>query len=131
MFFLDIAAAFLTAALAGMGVGGGGLLVIYLTLAREMPQLEAQGINLLFFLSSALPAIAVNLKKRRLDFRRILLTAAPGALFAVLGALLASKINAAVLRKVFGGLMILAGAGAFAGGKKPDEKQENKTKKSR
>lgn len=117
MFFLDIAAAFLTAALAGMGVGGGGLLVIYLTLAREMPQLEAQGINLLFFLSSALPAIAVNLKKRRLDFRRILLTAAPGAIFAVLGALLASKINAAVLRKVFGGLMILAGAGAVRGRK--------------
>lgn len=112
MFFPDIAAAFLTAALAGMGVGGGGLLVIYLTLAREMPQLEAQGINLLFFLSSALPAIAVNLKKRRLDFRRILSLAVPGAVFAVLGSILASEVDAAILRKVFGGLMVIAGAAA-------------------
>lgn len=109
MIIADIAAAFLTAALAGMGVGGGGLLVIYLTLAREMPQLEAQGINLVFFLSSALPAIAVDIKKRRLDLRRILLIAIPGAVFAVLGAMLAAKVNAAVLRRIFGGLMLLAG----------------------
>ena len=110
MIIADIAAAFFAAALAGMGVGGGGLLVIYLTLAREMPQLKAQGINLLFFLCSALPATAVNLKKRGINPRKLILIAVPGVISATLGALLAAAVDAALLRKIFGGLMILAGA---------------------
>lgn len=110
MIIADIAAAFFAAALAGMGVGGGGLLVIYLTLAREMPQLEAQGINLIFFLCSALPATAVNLKKRGINPRKLILIAIPGAAAAIPGTFLASAVDAALLRKIFGGLMILAGA---------------------
>ena len=43
---------FLLAALSGMGVGGGGLFVIYLSLFTNTPQLTAQGMNLLFFLLS-------------------------------------------------------------------------------
>lgn len=110
---LDIAVSFTVAVLAGMGVGGGGLAVIYLVLIRKMPQLEAQGINLMFFLSSAIPAVAVNVKKRRLDLHKLLLIAIPGAIFAVIGSLLAAKINAEILRKVFGGLTFTAGSAAL------------------
>lgn len=35
--------------LTGLGVGGGSLLILWLTLALEMPQTAARGINLLFF----------------------------------------------------------------------------------
>lgn len=42
MKILDVIVSFLASALAGTGVGGGGLLVIYLTLARGLEQLEAQ-----------------------------------------------------------------------------------------
>ena len=40
----------LIATLSGLGVGSAGLLVAFLTLCEGMPQLEAQGQNLLFFL---------------------------------------------------------------------------------
>ena len=43
-------ASFIIALLSGMGIGSGGLLVIYLTLLEKVPQLTAQGINLLFFI---------------------------------------------------------------------------------
>ena len=33
-----------------MGVGGGGLFVVYLTLARDVGQYDAQRINLIFSL---------------------------------------------------------------------------------
>ena len=41
---------FAVALLSGMGVGSAGLLVTYLALVLGMPQLQAQGLNLLFFL---------------------------------------------------------------------------------
>ena len=58
----DFIAGLLCAVLAAMGVGGGGLLVIYLTLVKELPQLYAQGINLLFFLPSALVSLLFKIK---------------------------------------------------------------------
>ena len=47
--WLDILVSFLIATLSGLGIGSGGLLVIYLTLLDGMPQLRAQGVNLVFF----------------------------------------------------------------------------------
>lgn len=45
--------AFLTGITASMGLGGGFILVIYLTIFAQMPQLAAQGVNLIFFLPIA------------------------------------------------------------------------------
>ena len=50
MLWIDILATLLVATLSGMGLGSGGLMVIYLTLIRHVSQLPAQGFNLLFFL---------------------------------------------------------------------------------
>ena len=125
----DIIASFLISALAGMGVGGGGLLVIYLTLLGDSEQLKAQGINLIFFLCASFAALCVNLKQRRLDFRQILLLSAVGSVFAVLGALLAANIETAILRKIFGGLLILSGMGAFL--KKQTHEREEPNDKNR
>ena len=45
----------LGAAVAGsLGLGGGGLLILYLTALAGMGQRQAQGINLVFFLPTAL-----------------------------------------------------------------------------
>ena len=41
--------AFLTGILASMGLGGGMILILYMTLIAGMEQLTAQGVNLLFF----------------------------------------------------------------------------------
>jgi uncharacterized membrane protein YfcA len=100
---------FFLATLSGMGVGGGGLLVLYLTLAKEMPQAEAQGINLLFFLCAAAAAFAVNRKKRHFSWKNTLLLAVSGILMTIPGALLAMAMEGYLLRKVFGGLLILSG----------------------
>ena len=49
----------LTGILSGFGIGGGSLLLIYMTSFAGLPQDLAQGINLLYFLptaGAALPA---------------------------------------------------------------------------
>lgn len=113
MFFMDMVASFLISVLAGMGVGGGGLLVIYLSLVRNNDQLAAQGINLLFFVCASLSALVVNIKKRSLKLMPILMLSVSGALFAIIGSFMASMIDVSLLRKLFGGLLIISGGASF------------------
>ena len=117
-----IAIAFLSAVLAGMGVGSAGFLVVYLTMAKAMPQLEAQLINLIFFISSALAAIGVNWYKGRLRGKVILLTALPGCLGAVCGASFAHTVDSSSLGKAFGVLLIILGGITIVGTANQKEK---------
>ncbi len=105
--------AFGIALLSGLGVGGGGLFVIYLTLAADVPQLTAQGMNLLFFLFSASGAVAVHLFRRHIHGTAVLCM----IVFAVLGALLGVSLSHAlpndILRKLFGTMLIITGVSAL------------------
>ena len=106
---MNVLASFFVALLAGLGVGGGGLLVLYLTLVRHIPQAEAQGSNLLFFLCAAGAAFLVNRKRRQFPWRTVLLLAASGVILAIPGAMLATAVKNEILRKCFGGLLVLSG----------------------
>ena len=56
---LAVAIGLLTGILSGFGIGGGSLLLLYLTLFEGAGQYQAGGINLLYFLSSA-PAALIS-----------------------------------------------------------------------
>ena len=107
---LNAIVSFFTAILAGMGVGSGGIMVVWFTFAASMPQLEAQLLNLIFFAASSVAALFINLVKKRLSLSVVLPMAASGCIFAVGAALLAKEIDSSVLRKSFGILMILMSA---------------------
>ena len=106
---IKAAIAFVIAALSGMGVGGGGLFVIYLALLTDTPQLAAQGMNLLFFLFSAGASMTVHVRARRLYGTVILLMAATGIAGALLGTWLSAFVNQALLRKLFGVMLTVSG----------------------
>ncbi len=106
----DFIFGFLAAVLAGLGVGGGGLFVIYLTLVRGVEQLAAQGINLCFFLALCVPGLAVYAKKRKIHFCCALLLGISGVLGTFLGAKLLSCMTPVLLRKAFGALLLVSGA---------------------
>jgi uncharacterized membrane protein YfcA len=103
---LDAAVAFLAAILAGMGVGSGGIMVVWLTLVRSASQLDAQLLNLIFFVSSSVAALFINLVRRRLEARVVLPLALGGAVFSVGCALIARDLDPAFLRRAFGLLMM-------------------------
>ena len=117
--------AFLSAILAGMGVGSAGFLVVYLTVFSGYPQLSSQLMNLIFFISSASAAIAVNLLKKRLSLKIILLIAVPGVAGAIGGAAFAHSIENGILGKAFGVMLIAFGLIAFFVGQS-DEKYQTK-----
>lgn len=109
MVMRDILASLLAAALSGLGVGSGGLLVIYLTLVAGIDQHTAQGINLLFFLFSGGAALAVHSGGRRLYPAAIALMTGAGVVGAFLGTSWAQALPPLLLRRLFGGMLVLSG----------------------
>lgn len=98
------------ALLSGMGVGSGGLLVVYLTLIRNTAQLQAQGINLFFFLFSSSASCAVNLRRRNIAWGQVTVLGISGAAAAICGSLLAAVINPTLMRRLFGLMLLASGA---------------------
>ncbi len=113
MNIFDMAAALITAILAGTGIGGGGLYVIWLTAVKGLAQSEAQCINLLFFLCAAASALPFHLKNRTLPLKIIVPCAAVGTVGTVLGGMLRNLLDGDTLRTLFGILLILAGIRSF------------------
>jgi hypothetical protein len=109
MFFIDFGAGILISLLAGLGIGGGGLLVVYLTMAKDIPQIQAQGINLLFFVIAGSASLIVHIKKRKLEFKTILAMIIFGSPGAVAGSLIANSVDGGTVKKIFGGFLLICG----------------------
>ncbi len=95
--------------LAGLGVGGGSLLMLWLTFVLGYTHEAARGINLLFFLPSALIACCFRRKQGEINWQKIFPAMIAGCLAALAFSWLGSHINLTVLKKLFGGLLILTG----------------------
>ena len=106
---VDIIASVLLGALAGMGIGGGGLLVIYLTLVKDFDQINAQAMNLLFFIFASASSLAVHANKRKLDARLISIFAVYGIVGSLFGTGIAGIIPSELTRKLFGSMLIISG----------------------
>ena len=57
----------LTGILSGFGIGGGTLLLIYMTTFAGLDQHTAQGINLLYFIPTAITALPSHIKNGYLE----------------------------------------------------------------
>lgn len=109
MLLYDIIAAFAVALLCGLGVGGGGLFIVYLTLAAGYGQINAQGINLVFFISAAAASLILHIKKRNLNLRFLLFLSLCGSVGAVAGSLCTLIADPEFIRKIFGAGLVAAG----------------------
>ena len=102
--------ALFVAILSGLGVGSAGLLVVFLTAVEHLPQLTAQGLNLLFFVFSSGAALLVHMLRIPLLWGCILLLLPGGIAGTFLGTALAHVLPQALLRRLFGFLLIGSGA---------------------
>ena len=107
-FILSLVSA-LTGITASMGLGGGFILVIYLTVFKKMAQLEAQGINLLFFLPIAAFSLIFHAKNHLIEKKVLLPSILPEIAGVFLGVFFARAIGSDLLRKIFAGFVLLVG----------------------
>ena len=95
--------------LSGLGVGGGSLLLLWMTLVLGADPAQARVMNLMFFLPSALIATAFRWKQSKPVWSHILPAAGAGLLGAVIGNLLSPILPRDLLKKAFGVLFLVSG----------------------
>ena len=109
---------FLFALLTGMGVGSGGLYILWLTLIKDTPQTEAQGLNLIFFSLCVAAATCVNLRYHRIATKPIGVIIILGILSSIPASFLAKSIDTELLSKLFGAFLVAVGTiGVFSANK--------------
>lgn len=106
---LALPPAFFSAVLGALGMGGGGVLLIYLTVFLNMQQMQAQGINLAFFLPVAAVSLILHIKNKLVDFRLCALLIPGGLVGAYLGFRLAGSLPEGLLRRLFAVFLLLIG----------------------
>ena len=118
---LSLAVGLLTGILSGFGIGGGSLLMVWLTAVLSMEQRTAQGVNLLYFLPTAACSLIFHVKNKQIVWKAVIPAVVAGCLTAIPGAVLAGNLDTELLRKLFGGFLILIGLSeVFLKGKKKD-----------
>lgn len=95
--------------LSGLGIGGGSLLILWLTMILGIDHNTARGINLLFFLPTATIACWLQWRSQSIRFRPLLPAIIGGCLAAAVLSRIGMQLDLAVIRKLFGGLLILTG----------------------
>ena len=117
-------AGILSGLIGAMGMGGGGVLIIYLNFFTDIPQSTAQGINLLFFLPTAVFSVLYYSRKKLIEWKIALPFAAMGVVGTLIGCFLCGKFDNGILSKMFGFLLLIMGTlGLF----KKDKKDTAKT----
>lgn len=100
---------FLSGIISGMGIGGGTVLIPSLVIFYNLKQQQAQGVNLVVFLPVAIIALITHYKKGNLDFSFAKWIIAGGVFGAVIGSILAIRIDPLKLKKFFGIFLLLIG----------------------
>lgn len=95
--------------LSGFGIGGGSLLMIYLTAFLDVQQQTAQAINLLFFLPTAAASLFFHVRGKQVSWQAAIPAALCGVVTAAAGAWIAASLEPLLLRKIFGGFLLLVG----------------------
>ena len=95
--------------LAGLGIGGGSLLIMWLTLCTNTEPMTARAINLMFFLTAAGSVSILRFKNGDLQIKTILPAIISGCIAAAICSWVGTEIDQGILKKIFGGLLLVTG----------------------
>ena len=112
---MSILIPFLISLFMGLGVGGGGLFIIYLTSYLGLAQIDAQGTNLIFFIISAAASLIIHLRKRKFYPVQVVLIVAFGAIGSYIFSHFSNTVDPDIPRKILGGILVLGGGVSIFG----------------
>lgn len=98
-----------TGIISGFGIGGGSLLVLYLTAVAGTAQYIAGGINLLYFIGCAPAALIGHIRNKKIVWQAVLWCGLAGVVTAIPTSLLAAAIKTDLLRRMFGVVLLYIG----------------------
>lgn len=93
--------------ISGIGMGGGTILIFILTTFAGIEQHTAQGINIVFFIPTAIASIIINYKNKNIDFKVTKYIIIFGIVGSFIGSIIAINTDVKILRKYFGFFLLL------------------------
>lgn len=93
----------------GMGIGGGTILIPALTLFAKTEQHISQSVNLIYFIPTAIIALIIHIKNKRIDFKVALPIILSGVIGAIIGSCIAVNFSSNILRKMFAFFLLIMG----------------------
>lgn len=106
---VSIIAGFLSGLIGSMGFGGGGVLIIYLVLFTNTPQITAQGTNLIFFIPCAILATIIYIFKKQIKTKTVLPVISGGIIGSVIASNFITYLKSEQLSHIFGLFLIAIG----------------------
>ena len=97
----------LSGTIAALGMGGGTILIMLLNFFTKLNQHLIQGINLIFFIPTAIVAIYLNIKNKIIDYKISSIIIISGIIGAVIGSKVSFNIDNQNLKKYFGYFLLL------------------------
>ena len=104
-----VAAGFAGGLIGGMGMGGGTLLIPFLTLLCGYAQHTAQGTNLLAFVPMAAISLVIHAKNGLLRMKYLPSVALPAVAASVFTSFAAMNVEGELLGKIFGWFLVAVG----------------------
>ena len=103
----EIVFGILSGIIAALGMGGGTILIMLLSFFTGLQQHLIQGINLIFFIPTAIVAIIYDIKNKIIDYKISKILIISGIIGAVIGANISFKIDNSDLKKYFGYFLLI------------------------
>ncbi len=121
---MNILIGLLSGLTASMGLGGGFILIIYLTVFGGVEGLPARAANLVFFLPIALLSVILHGKNKLVEWRIMPPVLVSGVIGAALGTFMGLLIDPRIIEIAFGVLIAVTGVKElFHRNKNADEKK--------
>ena len=87
-------------------MGGGTILILLLSLLMNLDQHIAQATNLVFFIPTAIAAIIVGIKNKKILWKQAIPIVISGIIGASISANISSHMEVGVLKKLFGTFLL-------------------------
>ena len=91
----------------GIGMGGGTVLIVLLTIFVGLEQHIAQATNLIYFIPTAISAIIVSYREKNIDIKLARTMSIYGIIGAIIGATISINTDVQKLRRVYGIFLII------------------------
>lgn len=99
---VEVVSGLIAGVVSGMGMGGGTILILILSLFLGLDQHVAQATNLVFFIPTSITSIIVNTKNKMINWKIGIPVAIFGVIGAIIGASFAVNMEVNKLKKFFG-----------------------------
>ena len=111
--FLIVLVSIFSGIVAGMGMGGGTVLIPLLTLVCGVSQKLSQSVNLLVFIPLAIVVLIIYCRRKLVNFKGVWFIIIPGIIVSLIGSIFSLKIESQTLHLIFGIFLICVGLFLF------------------